>query len=171
MGRGGRWSTVDRIITIVSIITGLIGSGAMGWFTSLEHAPWPVVILAASMAFFFAGGGTLAFSLALRHWANPMRTAWARISLGASIPTIDDAVGVGALVDEGVGLVTVIWSREFADANYLVSVQADRCAANVERRAKGSVSLWFHKYSDEDKGTDPQSFSVLAMGRRARWWH
>jgi hypothetical protein len=166
---GGAWTWIERSYLVYSIVTGGGVTTLMAWFSSIEDAPWPVVIFGSSAVFLFVSAGTLGFILALRHLLNPFRTAHAHLYLDGALWHFKNSAGVDSVTDEGLGHVTLTWNRPFSDSHYHVSVSPNGCAAEIHSQTPGSLALVFRNLRGVPR--DPPTINVMATGKRARWWH
>ena len=60
--------TVGAAVVSIALSLGL--AGAMARFSSLEGAPWPIVILGSALVLALAGAGLLMFVAAITRWRS-----------------------------------------------------------------------------------------------------
>lgn len=95
---------------------------------------------------------------------------------GSGTPAVDDSFNVTGIADTGAGAMTVTWDRDFASADYAVSVtphstplgtDASALMGMSHSYAAGSVIVAAVRASD-GAGTDPDTgYSVIAIGDSA----
>lgn len=91
----------------------------------------------------------------------------ARVTITAGTPALDGDYNVSGLTDNGVGDVSVLWDRDFADAVYAavatpIADDANAYFAKVRTNAAGSTRVQL--FTAAGAATDTPGFSVIAVG-------
>lgn len=93
---------------------------------------------------------------------------WATITYSAGVPTLEDSYNVTSITDDGTGILTITWDRDFANTNYCIL---------LGYRRTGAGALCFQRVVDQQVGTcqietytsggaavDPLAIYVTAFG-------
>lgn len=92
---------------------------------------------------------------------------WAYVTYAAGVPTLRAGYNVASITDDGVGLLTIVWDRDFASANYAVvpmvgSGGIGGVMPTVNAQSAGTTQIGV--YGHAGALGDPASVAVIAFG-------
>jgi len=94
-----------------------------------------------------------------------MVKGWASITWAGGTPTLQDNFNVSGINDDGIGLITISWDTNFADANYcVVATPKDNghAIAQVLSIAAGTVQIKCRDLDQNDE--EVEALYVMAIG-------
>jgi hypothetical protein len=165
------WESLRLLWRIATVLWALGLGGLMSYLTSLEGAPWPVIILVSSAVFALGGIGMMAIVRALG-WGRRLIRRMARVhiilraaSQGMMYPSMDivDTTNVLAIQTNVDGSYTITWAGEFATPQYLVvPPQTRNCRVSVLDQTTMTVRVRITPHLEGGGGE--MEFAILADG-------
>lgn len=102
-------------------------------------------------------------------YSNSVVKAWARIDWSVGVPSIAASYNVSGIVDDGAGLITIQWDRNFSGTGYAVvamPASTTNLYAHVETAGSGQTAgdAQIEICNENGTASDPVSLSVIAIG-------
>jgi len=101
---------------------------------------------------------------------------WGSVTYSGGTPTLDADVNISGIVDDGTGILTYTWDRDFANVNYAMSFSSQRASGTTQlmqgvtrnasdQRAAGSVQITIETTTGTNE--DPVTTTIMAFGQQA----